>query len=154
MENTKIKIKNLQNSIVQRAVIKDAYIVIDAKNYIDLIYKYCFHNNEEEVQEWFKIKDVILLSNLHYIKNLKDAYIEDNEENNIEYKKILNILNEYQKYMKKNCTNYDIIYFDFENEIKIKESYQLNNIIESKSHDNEGNISNNSCYNTKGKLLK
>lgn len=154
MENTKIKIKNLQNSIVQRAVIKDAYIVIDAKNYIDLIYKYCFHNNEEEVQEWFKIKDVILLSNLHYIKNLKDAYIEDNEENNIEYKKILNILNEYQKYMKKNCTNYDIIYFDFENEIKIKESYQLNNIIESKSHDNEGNIYYHSCYNPNGKLLK
>ena len=50
MENTKAKIKNLQNSMVQRAIIQDAYIVIDAKNYIDLIYKYCFHNNEEEIQ--------------------------------------------------------------------------------------------------------
>ena len=154
MENTKAKIKNLQNSIVQRAIIQDAYIVIDAKNYIDLIYKYCFYNNEEEIQEWFKIKDVILLSNLHYIKNLKDAYIANSEENNIEYKKILNILNEYQKYMKKNSTNYDIPYFDFENEIKIKESYQLNDTIERKSHDNEGNIYYHSSYNPNGKLLK
>ena len=154
MENTKAKIKNLQNSIVQRAIIQDAYIVIDAKNYIDLIYKYCFHNNEEEIQEWFKIKDVILLSNLHYIKNLKDAYLANSEENNIEYKKILNILNEYQKYMKKNSTNYDIPYFDFENEIKIKESYQLNDTIERKSHDNEGNIYYHSSYNPNGKLLK
>ena len=154
MENTKAKIKNLQNSIVQRSIIQDAYIVIDAKNYIDLIYKYCFHNNEEEIQEWFKIKDVILLSNLHYIKNLKDAYLANSEENNIEYKKILIILNEYQKYMKKNSTNYDIPYFDFENEIKIKESYQLNDTIERKSHDNEGNIYYHSCYNPNGKLLK
>ena len=37
MENTKAKIKNLQNSIVQRAIIQDAYIVIDVKKYIDLL---------------------------------------------------------------------------------------------------------------------
>ena len=47
----KIKIKNLQNSIIQRALIKDAYILNDAMNYIDLIYKYCFQNgNNEEVK--------------------------------------------------------------------------------------------------------
>ena len=34
---TKTKIKNLQNSIVQRAIIREAYILNDAKNYIDLI---------------------------------------------------------------------------------------------------------------------
>ena len=80
----KEKIKNLQRSIVQRAIIKEAYILNDAKNYIDLIYKYSFQGGNEEVQEWFKIKDVILLSNLHYIKNLKDAYLANSEENNIE----------------------------------------------------------------------
>ena len=36
------KIKNLQRSIVQRAIIKEAYILNDAKNYIDLIYNYSF----------------------------------------------------------------------------------------------------------------
>ena len=33
----KSKIKNLQNVIIQRAIIKDAYILNDAMNYIDLI---------------------------------------------------------------------------------------------------------------------
>ena len=48
----------------------------------------------------------------------------------------------------------DLLKIYFENEIKIKESYQLNNIIESKSHDNEGNIYYHSCYTPNGKLLK
>ena len=69
-EQIKGEVQNLQNSIIQRAIIRDEYLLHDAKNYIDLIYKYSFHsNNDEEVKEWFKIKDVILLSNLHYIKN-------------------------------------------------------------------------------------
>ena len=94
----KEKIKNLQSSIVQRAIIKDAYILNDAKNYIDLIYAHSFQNdNKEEVQEWFKIKDVVLLSNLHYIRNQRDAYICNNETSGIDYKKILDILNEYQR---------------------------------------------------------
>ena len=89
------KIKNLQNSIIQRAIIKDGYILKDANNYINIIYNYCFQSsNSEEITEWFKIKDVILLSNLHYIKNEID-----HNSNNIDYKTILNILNEYQKYM-------------------------------------------------------
>ena len=53
---TKIKIRNLQNSIVQRAIIREAYILNDAKNYVDLIYNYFFNNtNEEDVKEWFKM---------------------------------------------------------------------------------------------------
>ena len=89
----KVKVRNLQNSIIQRAIIQDAYILSDAKNYIDLIYKYSFQNlNDEDVKEWFKIKDVVLLSNLHYIKNQRDAYIYNNDTSNIDYKKILNII--------------------------------------------------------------
>jgi len=123
----KVKIKNIQNSIIQRAIIRDAYILNDAKNYIDLIYKYSFNNsNEEDITEWFKIKDVILLSNLHYIKNQRDDYIENSYNTNVDYEKILNILNEYQKYMRKNSIDYNIPFFDFQNEIKIKKLFQLN----------------------------
>ena len=122
---TKVKIKNLQNAIVQRAIIQDAYILNDAKNYIDLIYNYSYNNSNDEVKEWFKIKDVILLSKLHYIRNQRDAYIYNNDMSNIDYEKILNILNEYQKYMRKNSSNYVFPYFDFENEIKIKKVFQL-----------------------------
>ena len=150
----KSKITNLQNSIVQRAIIKDEKILNDAKNYIDLIYTYTFHNsNNEEVTEWFKIKDVILLSNLHYIKNQKDEHISNTNDTSIDYIKILSILNDYQKYMKKNCINYNIPYFDFENEIKIKKSYQLKSEIEYKLED-DGNIYYTSGYNTTGKILK
>ena len=151
----KIKIKNLQNSIIQRALIKDAYILNDAMNYIDLIYKYCFQNgNNEEVKEWFKIKDVIVLSNLHYIKNKRDSYVFNNDISNLEYPKILNILNEYQKYMKKNNINYDIPYFDFENEIRIKERLQLNKNIDNKERRDENYIYYHSCYNSNAKILK
>ena len=146
------KIKNLQRSIVQRAIIKDSYILIDAKNYIDLIYNVTFQNGNE-VQEWFKIKDVILLSNLHYIRNERDIYINNKESNNIEYLKILNTLNEYQKYMQKNNPNYNIPYFDFENEIKVKELLQSNHVNNEFSKD-ENNIYYNSSYNTNRKILK
>jgi len=148
------KIKNLQSAIIQRAIIKDAYILNDAKNYVDIIYKYCFHNNNEEIQEWFKIKDVILLSNLHYIKNQRDAYIYNNDTSNIEYKKILRILNEYQKYMKKNSTNYMIPFFDFENEIKLKEVFQLNAENSNMDEELKTNVYYTSSYNTIGKVLK
>ena len=148
------KVKNLQRSIVQRAIIRDAYILNDAKNYIDLIYNHSFQNGNEEVQEWFKIKDVILLSNLHYIKNQREAYIYNNDVTNIDYKKILDILNEYQKYMKKNCANYNILYFDFENEIKIKQQFQSNHEIENENTKDEKNIYYYSSYNPNGKILK
>lgn len=148
------KIKNLQRAIVQRAIIKDAYILVDAKNYIDLIYNNSFQSKNEDVQEWFKIKDVILLSNLHYIRNQKDAYIYNNEINNIEYNKILNILNEYQKYMKKNSLNYNIPYFDFENEIKIKKLFQSDYQSSNDVLDDEQNIYYSSCYNANAKILK
>ena len=152
----KIKIKNLQNSIIQRAIIRDAYILNDAKNYIDLIYNYCFNTNiEEDIKEWFKIKDVILLSNLHYIKNQKEAYIKSRDSLNIEYEKILSILNDYQKYMKKNTVEYSIPYFDFENEIKIKQIYQQKGEKDNKQS-NESNkyIYYHSNYNSNGKILK
>ena len=149
------KIKNLQSAIIQRSIIKDAYILNDAKNYVDIIYKYCFHNNNnEDIQEWFKIKDVILLSNLHYIKNQRDAYIYNNDTSNIDYKKILSILNEYQKYMKKNSTNYMIPFFDFENEIKLKEVFQLNAENSNMDEEQKRNIYYTSSYNTIGKVLK
>ena len=152
MEN---KIKNLQRSIVQRAIIKDAYILNDAKNYIDLIYKQCFqNNNDEEVQEWFKIKDVILLSNLHYIRNKRDDYTYKNDSSDIDYKKILNILNDYQKYMKKNSLNYTIPYFDFENEIKVKELFQTNDVNDNEDVKDEDNIYYYSSYNPNNKILK
>ena len=160
MENSsyneiKSKIKNLQNAIIQRSIIKDTYILNDAMNYIDLIYKYSFNNNnDDEMQEWFKIKDVILLSNLHYVKNQRDAYLNSNDISNIDYKKILNILNEYQKYMKKNNINYDIPYFDFENEIKIKELFQLNNENSDWNQKDEKHIYYYSSYNSNGKILK
>jgi len=148
------KIKNLQRSIVQRAIIKEAYILNDAKNYIDLIYNYSFQSGKEDVQEWFKIKDVILLSNLHYIRNQRDAYNFNNDINNIDYNKILNILNEYQKYMKKNSVNYNIPYFDFENEIKIKKLFQMSNDIASEDLQDENYIYYSSSYNPNGKMLK
>lgn len=150
----KDKIQNLQNSIIQRAIIQDGYILNDAQNYINLIYKHCFQNsNDEEIKEWFKIKDVILLSNLHYIKNQKELYHNDSEYIEVDYKKILEILNQYQKYMKKNSTNYDITYFDFENEIKIKTNLQLNNKYNENQED-ENNIYYYSCYSPNGKVLK
>ena len=152
----KIKIKNLQNSIIQRAIIRDAYILNDAKNYIDLIYNYCFNTNiEEDIKEWFKIKDVILLSNLHYIKNQKETYIKSRDFLNIEYEKILSILNDYQKYMKKNTVEYNIPYFDFENEIKIKQIYQQK-VENDNKQSNESNkyIYYHSNYNSNGKILK
>lgn len=150
----KIKIKNLQNSIVQRAIIKDNYILNDAMNYIDLLYKYIFHNgNDDNVTEWFKIKDVIVLSNLHYIKNNREAFIR-NENIDIDYKKILNILNEYQEYMKKNNANYNIPTFDFENEIKFKEMFQANHEIINEKQDFGSNIYYYSCYHPNGKVLK
>jgi len=149
------QIKNLQNSIIQRAIIKDAYILNDAKNYIDLIYKYFFqNNNDEEIKEWFRIKDVILLSNLHYIKNLKEAYIQNNDISNIEYEKILNILNEYQRYMRKNSLNYNIPFFDFGNEIKIKKLFQLNCEANKESKNEENYMYYYSCYNSNEKVLK
>ena len=150
----KEKIKNLQRSIVQRAIIKDKYIVNDAKNYIDLIYNYSFNRGDEEVQEWFKIKDVIVLGNLHYIKKQRDAYVFYNDISNLDYPKILNILTEYQKYMRKNNSNYDIPFFDFENEIIIKEKLQLNKIIENKEKEDENYLYYHSCYNSNGKILK
>ena len=150
----KEKIKNLQRSIVQRAIIKEAYILNDAKNYIDLIYKYSFQGGNEEVQEWFKIKDVILLSNLHYIRNQRETYITNNDANDVDYSKILTILNDYQKYMQKNDANYDIPYFDFENEIKIKKIMQANNISENEVTKDANNIYYYSSYNTNGKVLK
>lgn len=151
----KNKIRNLQNSIVQRAIINDAYILNDAMSYIDSIYKYCFQNsNNEEIKEWFKIKDVILLSNLHYIKNQKEAYETKNDISNIDFKKILNILNEYQKYMRKNSANYDISYFDFENEIKLKEILQLNKKHNIDIEEDENNVYYYSSYNSNGKVLK
>ena len=151
---TKVKINNLQNAIVQRAIIRNAYILNDAKSYVDLIYNYCFNNNsEEDVKEWFKIKDVILLSNLHYIRNLRDAYISDNDTANIDYEKILNILNEYQKYMRKIIVGYDLPYFDFENEIKIKKAFQLNCEVNNDAKE-DTNIYYHSCYTSNGKLLK
>lgn len=151
----KIKIKNLQNSIVQRAIIRDNYIVNDAMNYIDLIYKYSFQNgNDEEVKEWFKIKDVILLSNLHYIRNQRNAYIHNDDSSNIDYKKILNILNDYQKYIKRNSTNYNIPFFDFENEINIKQLYQSNHENNIESQENETDVYYYSCYHPNGKMLK
>jgi len=151
----KNKIKNLQNSIIQRAIIKDAYILSDAMNYIDLIYKYCFqNNNNEEIKEWFKIKDVIILGNLHYIKNHREDYLANNDINNLDYLKILNILNEYQKYMRKNNLNYDIPYFDFENEIRIKERLQLNKNIDAKENQDEDYIYYYSGYNSNDKILK
>lgn len=148
------KIKNLQRAIVQRAIIKDAYILVDAKNYIDLIYNYSFQSGNEEVQEWFKIKDVILLSNLHYIRHLKETYISNNDINNIEYLKILNILNDYQKYMKKNSVNYSIPYFDFENEIKIKQLFQSNSVLNNESAKDETHVYYSSSYSPNGKVLK
>ena len=151
----KDKIKNLQNAIIQRAIIRDGYILNDAKNYIDLIYKSAFHNSDEnEVKEWFKIKDVILLSNLHYIKNERDNYIYHNDESNIDYNKILNILNEYQKYMKKNSLNYDIPNFDFEIEVKMKKSLQLNQDDNMEKNVDEKNIYYSSNYSENGKVLK
>lgn len=150
--NNKIKtsIKNLQNSIVQRAIIKSESILNDAVNYIDLIYKYSFNNSKvEEVEEWFKIKDVILLSNLHYIKN----QIDNNETENIDYSKILDILNDYQKYMIKNSTGYDIPYLDFENEIKIKRQFLSKKEIKVNENDHEY-IYYYSCYSPNGKILK
>ena len=156
MENNQVreKIKNLQGSIIQRAIIKDAYILKDAKNYIDLIYNYSFQSVSDEVQEWFKIKDVILLSDLHYIKNKKDAYIYNNDTEDIDYSKILNILNEYQKYMKRNSSNYCIPYFDFENEIKTKILFQSNNKTNKEKVKDEKNIYYNSSYNSNKKILK
>ena len=149
----KVKIKNLQNSIIQRAIIGDANILNDAKKYIDLIYKNAFHNSEEDdVKEWFRIKDVVLLSNLHYIKNNKEAF-EKNDIYDIEYTKILNILNDYQKYMKKNSSNYNIPYFDFENEIKIKEAYQSRYEINNENQD-EDYIYYQSSYISNNKVLK
>jgi len=149
------KIKNLQSSIVQRAIIKDSYILNDAMNYIDLIYKYSFQsNNDEKVQEWFKIKDVILLSDLHYIRNQREDYIYNNDSSNIDYKKILSILNQYQKYMKKNSTNYNIPYFDFENEIKIKEQFQANYENNEEKVKDETSIYYYSSYEPNGKILK
>ena len=131
------------------------YILNDAMNYIDLIYKYSFQNgNDEEVKEWFKIKDVILLSNLHYIKNQRDAYMHNCDSSNIDYKKILNILNDYQKYIKRNSTNYNLTFFDFENEIDIKQVYQLNRENNIESQENEKNVYYCSCYYPNGKMLK
>ena len=150
----KEKIKNLQRAIVQRAIIKDGYIVNDAKNYIDLIYNYFFQGGKEEVQEWFKIKDVILLSNLHYIRNERDAYVYNNDSSNIDFSKILNILNEYQRYMKKNNVNYNISYFDFEEEIKIKKVLQTSNEIKNENFKDEHSIYYYSSYNSNGKVLK
>jgi len=156
IDNNKVKdkIKNLQRSIIQRAIIKDANILIDAKNYIDLIYNYSYQSGKEELKEWFKIKDVILLSNLHYIRNQKESYINNNDTNNIDYKKILEILNEYQKYMKRNSTSYSIPYFDFENEIKIKRLFQANQENNNESQKDEKNVYYSSCYNPNGKILK
>lgn len=154
-EQIKGKIRNLQNSIIQRTIIKEPYILNDSMNYIDLIYKYAFQNSgNEEVKEWFKIKDVILLSNLHYIRNQRDAYIYNNDVSNLDYKKILEILNEYQKYMKRNNTDYSIPYFDFENELRVKTALQLDKEIADKSQENEGDIYYSSCYNQNGKILK
>ena len=59
----------------------DALITSKINKKIDLIYNYSFQSVTEDVQEWFKIKDVILLSNLHYIRNQKDAYINSNDSN-------------------------------------------------------------------------
>ena len=151
----KVKVKNLQNSIIQRAIIQDPYILNDAKNYIDLIYKYSFQSiNDEEVKEWFKIKDVVLLSNLHYIKNQRDAYIYNNDTSNIDYKKILNILNEYQRYMRKNTVDYDIPYFDFENEIKAKQIFQLKGENSIEKPEDKNNIYYTSYYYSNEKVLK
>lgn len=154
-EQIKLKIKNLQNSIIQRAIIKDGYILNDAINYIDLLYKYTFHSEStQEVKEWFKIKDVILLSDFHYLKNQRDEYIKDNlASTDIDYSKILNVLNEYQKYMKKNSVNYDISYFDFKTEIKIKQSYQLETNNREKQND-ETRICYYSSYSSNDKILK
>ena len=44
----KPKIKNLQNAIIQRAIIQNTYILTDAKNYIDLIYNYAFQTSSGE----------------------------------------------------------------------------------------------------------
>jgi len=151
----KVKVRNLQNSIIQRAIIEDAYILNDAKNYIDLIYKYSFQNlNDEEVKEWFKIKDVVLLSNLHYIKNQRDAYIYNNDVSNIDYKKILTILNEYQRYMRKNTVEYDIPYFDFENELKAKQIFQLKGENASEKPEDKNNVYYSSYYYSNEKILK
>jgi len=91
---------------------------------------------------------------LHYIKNQRDAYIYNNDTSNIEYKKILRILNEYQKYMKKNSTNYMIPFFDFENEIKLKEVFQLNAENSNMDEELKTNVYYTSSYNTIGKVLK
>lgn len=155
-EQIRAKIKNLQNSIIQRAIIKDGYILNEAINFIDLIYKHSFHSeNEQEIKEWFKIKDVILLGDFHYLRNQRDEYTNKNISNvDIDYNKILRILNEYQKYMKKNNNNYDIPYFDFNNEINLKRLYLTNDVNNKKEKKEDNKIFYCSSYSPNGKMLK